>query len=233
MTVLILVMSAQKDPWGSLMNAQMETWDKDEHPQTRTMYYCGKGGQTSSKVFCSPSLDESLGNVSARTIEAFEESLDLEWDYMARVNSSCYVHKNNLVKFCHFQPRHKVIRGIMTEGEKPYIWGGCHYIFSRDVVEKMVANKDKWDTSVMEDSSITFILQELGYHLTSSGWAASINLQPEGNYLCMLYGHGESFTLRDFADINKAEGHFFFRVKYDPDRSVDIRLMHELKKHLP
>lgn len=240
MTVLILVMSAQKEPWGSLMNAQMETWDKDEHPQTRTIYYVGGGIPANwkpvtrweeSQTFYSD-ISENLEDVSRRTIEAFEETLRFEnWDYMARVHSSTYVHKDNLVKFCHTLRRHNVLCGLKTDGVNPFLWGGGHYIFSRDVIHAMVNNKDAWNHTVMEDLSITQMAELLDIPITH-GHTATINLQRDGSYLCFVYGHGENFTFRDFSEINKADGHFFFRVKHDPDRSQDIRIMHELKKHL-
>lgn len=232
MKVLILVMSARREPWGALMDAQMETWDSEDHPQAQTLYYIGKSDiPWTPRVFSSPELGEELEDISPRTIEAFKKSLDYEWEYMARVHSSTYVHKDNLVKFCHRLPRHKVIRGVMTGGENPFMWGGCHYIFSRDVIFSFVANKNRWNTKVMEDSSITELCQTLDLPLTSEGWSATINMN-ENDYTCLLYNHGESFTFTDFEDINKAQPHFFFRVKQDLRRYEDVRIMHELKKHL-
>ncbi len=235
MKVLILVMSARREPWGALMDAQMETWDAEDHPQTETLYYVGKCPTClqTSQVFSSLEFTEELEDISPRTIEAFEKSLDYEWEYMARVHSSTYVHKDNLVKFCHTLPRHKVIRGVMTGGDKPFMWGGCHYIYSRDVIDSFVRNKDKWNTKVMEDGSITELCQKLDLPLTSEGWSATIDMDEQtGIYTCLLYNHGESFTFYDFADISRAEGHFFFRCKQDLRRHEDVRIMRELKKHL-
>jgi len=123
------------------------------------------------------------------------------------------------------------ILGVLTEGEHPFLWGGCQYIFSRDVIEKFVANKDKWRTDVMEDSSITFMAEELGIPIESKGRCASINLMPDGSWLCFTYNHGENFVFTDWNDINKAQPHFFFRVKHDPDRSVDAKVMRLLHDH--
>lgn len=247
MKVLILVLSARRDPWDKLMDVSLETWDAEEHPQTKTVYYCGKGGtapgrtlnpawvsaDTKSDVFYSPSLTESLEDVSPRTIEAFEWSLELEWDFLARPNSSCYVHKRNLVAFCETLPKENVICGILTGGDRSFLWGGCQFIFSRDVIEKMVANKAKWDMKAMDDVSITFMAEDLKIPLESNGRCGSINMMPDGSNVFMAYGHGENFTFTDFADMRKAEGHFFIRVKQDLRRHEDVRIMRELKKHLP
>jgi hypothetical protein len=62
---------------------------------------------------------------------------------------------------------------------------------------------------------------------------ATIDDQFEGKWLCMTYGLGEPFTFTDFADLKKADGHFFFRVKQDHSRRLDEKLMRELKRNLP
>jgi hypothetical protein len=230
--VLIVVLSARREPWGALMDTSKATWDAEDHPQTRTLYYCGKSDQPSTdKVFYSPELTESLEDVSPRTIEAFEKALEYQWDFLARPNSSCYVHKRNLVKFCERLPRENMICGILTGGERSFLWGGCQYIFSRDVIERMVAHKDKWKRNEMDDVSLTMLAQELDIPLRSNSRCASIDMQPDGSYLCLLYGDGHNFTFTDFEDFNKAYGHFFVRVKQDLRRHEDLRIMRELKAH--
>ena len=198
-----------------LMDAQMETWDSVDHSQTRTRYYCGKSSEPSSgRVWYSFHYNEDLEQVASRTMEAFERSLDKKWDYMARPHSSTYVHKANLVKFCETLPEKDVICGILTEGKEPFIWGGCHYVFSRDVIERFVANKERWDTSVMEDHSITRMANHLGIPVTG-GHSSSIN-QNNGTYTVFVYGHGENASFSDFSDIGHIlDGHFFVRVKQD------------------
>lgn len=233
MNVLILVLSARREPWGSLMNTQMETWDKEDHPQTRTLYYCGKSDQPSTdKVFYSPTLTESLEDVSPRTIEAFEEAINLpwHWDYLARPHSSTYVHKSNLVTFCERNPYGNAVYGIKTGGDKPFLWGGAHYIFSRDVIEKMVAYRRKWNRNIMDDNSLTEMVDMLHVDVWG-GHSATINFQPDGSYLTLVYGHGENYTTNNLEDMSKLDGHFFVRCKHDPDRTVDLRIMRELHKN--
>lgn len=231
MKVLILVLSARCHPWGRLMEAQMETWDSDNHPQTTTRYYVGRSYHEIEDNVWQSDLTECLEDVSSRTLEAFEKSLELEWDYMARVNSSCYVDKKNLVDFCEWLPKDNVLYGVMSDTQPKYLWGGCQYVISRDVIEKLVANKDKWNRHIMEDNSISFLADRLGVPLESKGRCASINLCPDGSYLCLTYNHGNSFVFTDWQDIKKAEGHCFFRVKHDPDRSIDVKVMRLLHEH--
>jgi len=231
MNVLILVLSARREPWRALMDTQMETWDKS-HPQTITRYYCGKSDDDNMFVWNSPHLTESLEDVSPRTIEAFEKSLELDnWDYLARPHSSTYVHKANLVKFCETLPTTNVLCGIETGGDRSFIWGGGHFLFSRDVIERMVENKDKWNRNIMDDQSVTEMAKLLEIPVTP-GRTATVNLQPDGSYLTLVYNHGENFTHSDFEGIGeKLDGHFYVRCKHDPDRTVDLKIMSELHKH--
>ncbi len=229
MNVLILVLSARREPWGELMKCSMDTWDSVDHPKTQTLYYCGKSDQPSSeKVFYSPTYTEDLEDVSSRTIEAFEEALKYDWDYLARPNSSCYVHKHNLVDFLRTSIWGNVIFGVLTGGENNFLWGGCQYIFSRDVIDKMVANKEKWNHNVMDDNSISLLAREIGVPLASNGWCASINLQSNGEHLCLTYNHGEAFTFTNWEDVKKLDGHFFVRCKHDPDRTQDLMTFRKL-----
>jgi hypothetical protein len=233
--ILILVMSARREPWGALMDAQIETWDSEENERTRTLFYCGISNQQScDSVFYSPRWTESLEDISGRTMEAFEKSLLLpvEWEYLARPNSSCYVHKRNLVRFCDSLPKKDALYGILTEGHpgQRFLWGGCQYIMSRDVVEKLVAGREKWNMNVMEDQAITFLAEQLDIPIESKGRCASINMMNDGSYLCLTYNHGENFYFWDFEEVNKAAGHFFFRCKQDGRRHEDVRIMRELHR---
>lgn len=235
MKALILVMSARRSPWGALMDASRETWDSVNHPQAQTLYYCGKAtGERLDRVFYS-NLSEHLHDLSARTIEALAHSLTIaDWDFLARPNSSCYVHKVNLVGHLETLPTKGVMQGLVTTGFTPnFMWGGGQYIFSRDVVEKMVSNRHKWNDRLQEDEALSRLAVVSGIEMNGSGRLASIDKTGDGSFRCLLYGGGESFEFTDFADIRKADGHFFFRVKQDHDRTQDVRIMRELFQHLP
>jgi hypothetical protein len=240
MNVLILTLSARREPWNNLMDAQIETWDSEHNDQTKTRYYVGQLGQQAvadpfrlprgTAVWYSDNLTESLEDVSPRTIEAFERALALDWDYLARPHSSTYVHKANLVKFCETLPATNVLCGIETGGPDSFIWGGGHFLFSRDVITEMVANKGKWNKNVMDDQSLTLMAKELGVPVTP-GVTATINMNPD-NYLCLTYNAGENFEFTTFENIGeRLNPHFFVRCKQDLRRHEDARIMRELHKH--
>lgn len=235
MKVLILVMSARRAPWGALMDASLQTWDAVQHPQMQTLYYCGKpDGDKLPNTFYSQ-CSEHLHDLSARTLQALLHSLTIpDWDFMARPNSSCYVHKLNLFRHISTLPTQGLMQGLITTGHSPdFMWGGGQYIFSRDVVERMMMNRHKYNELVQEDQALSQLALDSGVQMNGEGKLASIDSDGGGTFRCLHYGGGESFSFTDFADLKKAEGHHFFRVKQDHDRTQDVRIMHELKKHLP
>lgn len=236
MKVLILVLSAMREPWKAMLDTSLETWDSEPHSQTQTLYYCGQSSEQSRPgLFFSPQFDEELERVSARTLEAFEHSLGLEWDwdFCARVHSSCYVHKSNLVKYCETLPRTGVLQGLMTGGDNPFLWGGGHFLMSRDVIEKFVAGKPHWNLGVMEDNSITNAAEALNIPITP-GKSATVVLRDwtiDGLKLCLCYNLAETFEFTDWADIKKAYPQFFFRCKQDLKRHLDLEIFKKLHEH--
>lgn len=235
MKVMILVLSSVREPWGALMSAQQETWDSVQHPQTHTLYYCAhnKAGPIRPDVRYS-SMDDWLEHVSPRTVEAFGWALESEWDYLCRPNSSCYVHKEGLVKFCETLPAENVLRGGMTGGNDPFLWGGCQYIMSRDVVQRMYDTRIRWRCDLMDDQSITKSAQAIGLDLHQGPMACAIDSHEDGTYTCVVYGPGETFKFTDFAEVpQRVPGHFMFRVKQDLRRHLDVQMMHQLKGVLP
>lgn len=231
--VLILVLSARREPWGDMMKCSMETWDSVDHSQAITRYYCGKyDGDSDYRVWNSPNFDESLEQVAPRTMEAYELALGLpNWDFMARTHSSTYVHKTNLVNFIEALPKENVLCGLMVTGERPFLWGGGSYIMSRDVVEKLVASKDKWNNNIMEDNALTDLANELQIPMMGNGRMASINIAEVG-WSVMPYGIGEGFTFTDWNDVKKIHPHFYIRCKQDLKRHLDLVIMRELFAHL-
>ncbi len=216
MTVLILVLSAMMKPYGDMLTTSQGTWDSVEHPQTRTLYYVGE-----------------LKNVGRRTLEAFEYSLLQPWDYMARCHSSTYVHKKNLVDYCETQPTADVFQGLKVDCAVPFIWGGGHFLMSRDVIERFVQNKDKWDMNLMEDNAMSGVATALGIPL-SPGRSATIHLQEmkiDGAKVCLCYNCSDAFGFEDWADIKKAHPSFYFRVKQDLMRHLDLEIFRKLHEH--
>ncbi len=235
--VLILVLSALRAPWGEMLDVQRSTWNTVPHPQTQTLFYCGKfAGVPPSwpDVYFSEQYGESLEEICPRTREAFEHALGLEWDYLARTHSSTYVHKKNLVDFIEKNelPGDNLFCGLTVAGDLPFVWGGGGYIMSRDVIERFVIAKDQWDLGMMEDRALSKLATQLKVPWNGSGKMASINELQDGSYFVMGYG-SDSFNSREWSDLNKLHPNYYIRVKQDLRRERDLDLMRQIHKYMP
>lgn len=230
---LILVLSAIKKPYGMMLEKAIETWDSVKHPDTTTLYYIGHRPEPSTNQIFVSAFDESLYNIGRRTIEAYEHALTIPgWTHLARVHSSCYVHKRKLADYVNALLDTDVMYGLQADtihGES-FLAGCGHYLFSRDVIAKLVDHKHAWDHSIMEDNAVSKLSKSIGIP-----WGklrtCSIDPYPGGGWQCIAYHGLPGISFTDFSDLNKLD-QFFYRVKYDSDRSVDLKLMDLLFKHL-
>lgn len=230
---LILVLSAIRKPWGAMLEKAMTTWDSIDHPNTTTLYYVGNEGTPGPKVFRSVN-DESLMNIGRRTIEAFGHAMTIPgWTHLARPHSSCYVHKRKMAEYVNALPDTGVMYGLegKTQTGEPFLAGCGHYIYSRDVIEKLVQHGHQWDHHMMEDNAVSKLAISLGVPFGQIR-TCSLDRQPDGQWLCISYHSAHpSFLFTDFAELDKID-QFFFRVKFDSDRSMDLKTMDLLFKHL-
>jgi len=102
---------------------------------------------------------------------------------------------------------------------------------SRDVVEKLVANKHRWNNNIMEDNALTDLANEIGIPMMGNGRMASINMAEVG-WSVMPYGIGEGFTFTDWSYVKKIHPHHYIRCKQDLKRHLDLVIFRELHKHL-
>jgi len=231
--VLILVLSNQNAPYDEVVNTSITTWDKEEVEGVETVYYFGEPVKNNTDKFIYFPVKESYGTIGYKMIYAFDWCLkNKEFDYIARVNSSTYVNKKELLKYVQQLPNENVFAGLRVEKSVSmdyWNWGGCGLVFSKDVIEKVVKNQEYFEHNKIEDVAVSHLLNRLNVPYTP-GLACSIDKLPNG-WRCVAYG-SESFEFTEWEDIKKAKEHFFFRCKHDPDRSVDKFVMHQLLKYL-
>lgn len=231
-TVLVYVLSSGEHPFPLLARTSLGTWDSVVVPGVETMFFSNRVPEY-PKLVCLD-VPESLMTMGRKCLLAYKWALEnKQWDYMARVNASCYVRKAMLADYCQSLPGLNLFRGVMTgKADSPdaFMWGGAHYIMSRDVVKLFVDNADKWDHSTMEDVSMTRLARRLGIPLDGTGRAASINKKPD-HWLCLCFnGKTGGFEFRDFAEMKKLDDQHFIRVKQDGARHLDVHIMNELHK---
>jgi hypothetical protein len=222
--VLILVVSSVEHPYLKMIDTSLNTWDKVEVEGVETIFYSGIPYVEKEKLIQFP-YKESYSTMGYKMLDAFEFALEhYSFDYIARVNSSCYVDKKKLIEYCNNLEEENVFSCIEVASEPIWAWGGGQFILSKDVVQKVLVNKDKYNHNVMEDVALSRLVDEIGvpYH---KGKCCSINEATDG-WVLMGYG-GDSIEFKNFNEVKKLNNHFY-RVKIDRDRSIDEYLMNQL-----
>ncbi len=231
--ILILVMSSQKPPYGKMIETSLNTWDSINVEGVESVFYCGNPmkGNTDKMIYFP--LDESYQTMGEKTLRAYEWALkNKEFDYVARVNSSCYVNKKELIKYIQTLPDKNVFAGLEVVASKTaekWMWGGGQYIISRDVVELIVENRSMWNHTVMDDQAVSFLVNKLSIPYIQ-GKACSMEKRKDG-WTCLCYGE-PSIEFIDFQDMNKLQNQYFIRVKQDDDRNRDEYIMKQLYQNL-
>lgn len=232
--VLILVIGANIPPWDVMPATANETWNKDHVEGVDVITYFGRPVKQNTDTEIYFDVPEGYEFMGHKLLKALDWCLEnREFDYITRVNSSTFVHKQNLYDYVQSLPDDNVFEGAIVTGENGehnYLWGGLGWIFSKDVVRRVVENCSMWNHDLMEDVAMGDITRKLSIPFRS-GNACSID-KDGVNWRCLQYGFGESFTFNAWDAIKQAEGHYFFRCKQDYDRSVDAFVMERLKEFL-
>jgi len=236
-TCLILAIGCSLEPWGKMLDTSQKTWDSIFVEGIDTIFYFGNPvKENTDKAIYFP-IEESYAKMGEKMLQAFEWVLkNKTFDYIARVNSSCYVDKKELIKHIQALPGTDVFAGLeikATETERRWMWGGGQFLMSRDAAEKIVENKHLWYHGEMEDKALSYIADDLKIPFTQ-GKALSIDRDGSNiaGWVAIVYGGGESFKFTDFADVKKLDNHFFYRVKQDNDRNMDAYVMQQLYNNL-
>jgi len=226
--VLILVLSTDKPPYDKMIQTSKETWDKENE----AIFYCSDldTGNKKPGIMYLPT-GNGLFDMGHKNIAAFKWALTQEFDYIARINASCYVDKKKLNDFIQTLPDTGLFMGVETDSRHGfrYVWGGCHYIISRDVIQKIVDNADKWNHKYMEDEAMSLLVASMGIPFTPGIKSCSID-RLYNAWQCISYCN-ESIIFTDFEKL-KPLSHIFYRVKCDGNRSQDEFLMQQLSKVL-
>jgi len=236
--VLVSVISCTLDHYPDFMKAQMDTWDLDPVQGVESFYYLGRPhglgmNFTDPRMMCFD-VDEAYNTMGRKDLMAYKHIIEhYNFDYMARVNSSCYVRKKLLLDYCQTLPDSGVFKGVKCPGPEGriYAWGGAQYVFSRDVVQAFVDHEKSWNHGVIEDVSMSWLAEDVGITIDGTGRCGSVNRR-ENDWLFLCYNDPEigGFEFTDFADMAKTKHQHFIRVKQDLQPDKTIWIMKELKR---
>lgn len=226
--VLILAIGCDLDPWKEMFNTAQQTWDSIEVEGVETIFYFGHPVKENTDKCIYFPVEETYAKMGHKLLMALDWVLqNKEFDYIARVNSSCYVDKKELIKHVQTLPEKDLFAGLVVEASESnplWVWGGGQFLLSKDVVQKIVDNREKWNHEVMEDIGLSFLVSDIGIPYTN-GKACSID--KSGEHWTLIGYRTASINFTNFECL-KDNGHFFYRCKQDHDRSQDKIIMEQL-----
>lgn len=231
--ILILVLSCDIPPYDQMVQTSLNTWDSIDNPQCETVYYFSNQNKNSAGKFLYLPIHESLHTMGHKLLGAFEWALEnKEFDYIARPHSCIYVDKKYLVEYVNELPNKNVFAGPVVIDNPNWVWGGLGFLLSKDVVQKIVKNKQHWNNGEMEDKALSYMVTRLKIPYTN-GAGCSIDQYGE-SWLCLSYGEtrSKSFTFKEFSEVPEKSNQFFYRVKQDKNRDKDKYIMEQLFENL-
>jgi hypothetical protein len=157
-------------------------------------------------------MPDGYFNIGRKTLKMFEYVKDMNFDYIFRTNSSSYVIQERLLEFLKDKPRENFYCGIINTNVPNIIYAsGCGYFLSRDLVDKILENKNSWNHNEVDDVSLGLLLSKLNVP---------------------IYNGAKRFDMTS-TDITNAniDNHYHFRCKMD-DRKDDILIMKQIFEKL-
>lgn len=227
--VLILAIGCSLDPWAKMAVTSKQTWDSVEVDGVETIFYFGQPVKQNTDKEIYFDVKEAYSTMGYKLLLALDWALkNKEFDYIARVNGSCYVDKKELIKHVQtLQDAHLFAGAIVPKGEQyqyPWIWGGGQLLISKNIVERIIENKNKFNHKLIEDVALSKLIHDLHIPLTSGN---SVSIDRNGDkWRSIGYGYN-SYEFASFDELRK-EGVFFYRCKQDLQRDQDEFIMREL-----
>jgi len=151
--------------------------------------------------------------IGAKTLDAFAVSVqEFDFDYIYRTNVSSYLDLTRLQRFAEGMPRNNLYAGLIGNHHGISFASGCGYFISRDLVIKVLQNKELWDHNEIDDVSLGKLLNK--------------NLGVEIEEIKRIDLDSSDF---DFKIGDNPLGVFHYRCKA-ADPNTTIQIMHKLHK---
>ena len=168
--ILILVMGSKNEPYKTMMEKQMETWDSIDVENVKTMYFMASDKYDIEDNIIHIPVPESTYYLFKKTALAFIVACEkFEWDYILKTDNSAYIDKRELVRTISNLPTKKVYAGkpininMIRKDVNQYLFAMDHVwgegmILSKDVVEHIIKESTEWKDG-LEDVIIGQILK--------------------------------------------------------------------------
>lgn len=210
MKIIICVLSLEKEPYISLEKTIRETWGNNTTPNVEIIYYYGNGDENKlvGDKFYSKT-PEGLYNIGYKTLNLFEYLINnKDFDYIFRTNSSSYVDIGKLIDYIEDKSKKDFYSGVIGNHGGINFASGSGYFISKDLVDLVLQNKNKWDHSLIDDVSLGKLLSE-----------NNVNIY-KGNRCDMI------------KPTDYKNNHYHYRVKSENNRYNDIKLIKHINDNI-
>jgi len=169
--------------------------------------------------------DEDILNILDKTIKATEYLINIKkfnFDYLLRTNISSIINLPLLISYCEKLPRENIYTGANIENLQwidnrtgiyntefygtIYAQGIC-IIFSYDIINEIILNKDKLNYDIVDDVSLGIYINKYKPNLMS-------NIE---KFKC-------SFSLNNVRNIDNYDNYILYRNRHN-DRNIDVENM--------
>ena len=107
------------------------------------------------------SVPDLYSFIGAKTLDAFDISIqEFEFDYIYRTNVSSYLDLIRLQKFVEDKPTNDFYAGLIGNHQGINFASGSGYFISRDLVIRVLQNRDLWDHNLVDDVSLGKLLTQ-------------------------------------------------------------------------
>jgi hypothetical protein len=207
MKVLILVLSSLGDEFMRFNKTQLETWDSVKHENIDVYYYYGTGETKKVDNIIEVSVPDYYQNIALKTLKCFEFIKDMDFDFVFRTNACSYIDKKSFYEYVSSKPKTNCFSGIQgVSNGRPFV-SGAGMLISKDVINLIIENKNKWDIGTYDDVGLSNLVEDLG----------------------IPFGYGERFDIENQENIPT---HFYHYRCHTSDRFKDnenLLKVHQLK----
>lgn len=231
MKVLITILSCQNEPYPRLQETIKNTYASHHVDGVEIVYYYGLPRQSNTYNELYLPIPEKHENIGYKTAYAFEYFLKKEFDYLFRVNCSCYVDQERLVEWLQDKPKEWFYAGVEADYGIHFMHGSG-YILSRDLVELVVKNMNQWDHNHADDVALGKLLTKLDIPFYNKFGYACFGFNTNDTLDIWKTIDGEVSIVKEVTELKKEyfDGAFHIRCKHPVDRTIDIKLMNEVHK---
>lgn len=213
MKCLISVLSHNEEPFIKLENGIRETWMK-HNVDNDIIFYYGNSEHINiigDRLYLD-TKNEGFYNIGYKTIKMFEYCLNnYDFDYIFRTNSSSYIRIDKLNQYLINKPKNNFYNAIIGSHDGITFASGAGYFLSRDLIELIIKNKEKWNHGYIDDVALALLLRNENITPTNST-RFDIN----------------EYNMNNLDNIN-LDYFFHFRCKCS-DRNNDIEIFKQLDK---